>query len=125
MRFGLTVGILLAMIQASFADETIRGIVVSNNMEDPSVGAYLHIREERYGKDVVVVYTPPGSGVQEACSNKINPFFIGVDDLIEVQGVPVYQIGGTKVAGTVISTCTQGSHIKILNHEDESYLVKK
>lgn len=125
MRSGLVAGILLSLIQTSFADETVRGIVISNNMEDPSVGAYLHIQEEERGKDVVVVYTPPGNGTQEVCENKINPFFIGVGDLIEVQGTHVDQIGGVRVTATVISTCTQGAYITILNHEDLSRLVKR
>lgn len=125
MRSGLVVGILLSLVQTSFADEVIRGIVISNNMEDPSVGAFLHIEEEQRGKDVVVVYTPPGNGSQEVCSNKINPFFIGVGDLIEVQGAPVDHIGGVRVTATVISTCTQGAYITILNHGNNSYFMKK
>lgn len=125
MRSSLVAGILLSLVQTSFADEAIRGIVISNNMEDPSIGAYLHIKEERHGKDVVVIYTPPEDEPQEVCQNKINPFFIGVGDLIEVQGARIDQINGSHVAVDVMSICAQGSRISILVREENPYLVNK
>lgn len=107
----------LFLIQSSFADETvIKGVVIDNNMEDPSIGAYLHIRKDSTGEDIIAVYTPYEQGFEAPCQHKINAFLVAAGDAVEVRGTPIEELGGIQVTTIpVLTTCLADSaYIKII-----------
>lgn len=104
-------GFLLFLFQSSFADETLRGVVVENNMEDLEIGAYLHVVEKDTGKHFFVIYMPKDDD-DDTCAAKIKGYWIGRGDTVEVRGATLEQVDGAHVKGHVLTTCTNDSYIR-------------
>lgn len=104
MYRGLVVYLLMFFIdETAWADQLVRGVVIDNNMENPSVGAYLHIEENETRKRVFVLYTPSPHE------------FVAVGDQVEIQGAIVQEIGGVKVSEYVLNTATPHGFVRIQN----------
>ena len=100
-----------------FIEVVTRGAVIDNSLENPEVGAYLHLKQQITNDDLFVVYKPFVNGKEADCLNPIDASGISVESstTVEVRGKYLSKVNGQTPAHLMISTCeSPTSYIKVV-----------
>ncbi len=103
--------------EKDFVEVIAKGIVVDNNLENPEIGSYIHLKQQTTNDDLFVIYKPFLNGKQVDCLNPIDVSSISVkpSTVVEVKGKYLSKVNGQPPTNLMISACeSPTSYIKVI-----------